>query len=250
MNNIFNAYAEYYDLLYYDKNYTIESKYINDILKNQSISNNSSILELGCGTGNHAVELQKYGYKIHGIDLSLDMITIANSKSGIINNNNIFLEVGDIRNISLNKKFEVILALFHVVSYVNNNDDLILDNEGVLIFDCWYGPGVLSDMPRVKVKNIKNEKIEMFRIAEPHFNENNNIVDVNYTILVKNLFNNEYTEFKEKHSMRYFFLPELEIILDIAGLQIIKQMEWITNSKTGFDTFTSTFVIKKINDNK
>ena len=260
MNNIFNFYAEYYDLLYYDKNYIHESQYINDILNNQNINNNSTILELGCGTGNHAIELQKYGYNIHGIDLSIDMINIANSKSAVINNNNIFLEVGDIRNISLNKKFDVILALFHVISYINNNDDLIhmfknlsetLVDDGVLIFDCWYGPGVLTDLPTVKVKNIKNERIEMFRIAEPHFHENKNIVDVNFKIFVKNLFNNEFSEFQEKHSMRYFFLPELEIILEIAGLKIIKQMEWITNGKTGFQTFTSTFVIKKIvNDNK
>jgi SAM-dependent methyltransferase len=255
MNNIFNLYADYYDLLYHDKNYILESNYIHDILKKQNINNNATILELGCGTGNHAIELQKYGYKIHGIDLSVDMIGIANSKSDIIDNKNIFLEVRDIRNISLNKKFKVILALFHVVSYINNNEELIslfknlsniLDDDGVFIFDCWYGPGVLADMPKVRVKNVKNKKIEMFRIAEPQFQENNNVVDVNYTIFVNNLACNEISCFKEKHSMRYFFLPELEMMLEITGLKLIKQMEWITDNIPGFKTFTSTFVIRKI----
>ncbi|OXS77038.1 hypothetical protein B1B04_01145 [Lysinibacillus sp. KCTC 33748] len=69
----FNQYAEYYDLLYKDKDYIQEANYIDSLLQKYS-SNTKSILELGCGTGKHAIILGKKGYKVHGVDLSEGMI--------------------------------------------------------------------------------------------------------------------------------------------------------------------------------
>ena len=53
MNKVFDAYAAYYDLLYQDKNYHKEAKYILRLLEDNGISS-GKILELGSGTGKHA----------------------------------------------------------------------------------------------------------------------------------------------------------------------------------------------------
>ena len=79
VKKIFDGYAKYYDLIYKNKNYVQESNYIHKILKLHSSKNN--ILEIGCGTGMHAICLSKYNYKIFGIDISDKMIKIANRKS-------------------------------------------------------------------------------------------------------------------------------------------------------------------------
>ena len=42
-----------------------------------------------------------------------------------------------------------------------------LKPNGVFIFDFWYGPGVLTDPPVVRLKRLENEEIEVLRIAEP-----------------------------------------------------------------------------------
>ena len=49
---IFEAYGRYYDLLYRDKDYTAEVKYINSLLYQHGVLGNE-LLELGSGTGRH-----------------------------------------------------------------------------------------------------------------------------------------------------------------------------------------------------
>jgi 2-polyprenyl-3-methyl-5-hydroxy-6-metoxy-1,4-benzoquinol methylase len=124
MNMVFDAYAAYYDLLYQDKNYHKEAKYISRLLEENGISN-GKILELGSGTGKHAEEFAKMGFCVHGIDLSPEMVQEANHR----NNNNLegklFFEVGDVRNFEAGKKFDAVISLFHVISYQLKNEDIL-----------------------------------------------------------------------------------------------------------------------------
>ena len=102
MNKVFDAYAAYYDLLYQDKNYHKEAKYILRLLEDNGISS-GKILELGSGTGKHAEEFAKMGFFVHGIDLSPEMVQEANHR----NNNNLegqlLFEVGDVRDFEAGK---------------------------------------------------------------------------------------------------------------------------------------------------
>ena len=66
---VFDEYAEYYDLLYKDKDYVAEANYIDGILQKYA-TGCQKILELGCGTGKHAELLSHKGYEITGIDMS------------------------------------------------------------------------------------------------------------------------------------------------------------------------------------
>ena len=124
MNKVFDAYAAYYDLLYQDKNYHKEAKYILRLLEDNGISS-GKILELGSGTGKHAEEFAKMGFCVHGIDLSPEMVQEANHR----NNNNLegqlYFEVGDVRNFEAGKKFDAVISLFHVISYQLKNEDIL-----------------------------------------------------------------------------------------------------------------------------
>lgn len=123
MNKVFDAYAAYYDLLYQDKNYHKEAKYILRLLEGNGISS-GKILELGSGTGKHAEEFAKMGFFVHGIDLSPEMVQKANHR----NNNNLegqlLFEVGDVRDFEAGKKFDAVISLFHVISYQIKNEDI------------------------------------------------------------------------------------------------------------------------------
>ena len=119
--NVFQSYANYYDLIYQDKDYQAECDFLESIFSKYFSKPVRTILDLGCGTGKHDLILQKEGYKITGVDNSKEMLKIAkaNLKNADIN----YIE-GDIRNINLNKKFDVIISLFHVFSYLTSNEDL------------------------------------------------------------------------------------------------------------------------------
>jgi len=116
---VFNKYARYYDLLYRDKDYAEEANFIRCLIQKHA-PNAKSILELGCGTGKHAELLSKMGYKILGIDMSCEMLEAANRRLGDLKENQaarLSFDCGDIRTYRTERCFDVVVSLFHVMSY-------------------------------------------------------------------------------------------------------------------------------------
>ena len=249
----FSEYAYYYNSFYRDKDYAKEAKDIDYLLKKygNSISN---IISFGCGTGNHDVELSKLGYCCHGIDLSSSMIEVAikNAKNENLNNT---YEVADIRHYNAHDSYDAVISLFHVMSYQVDNDDIdnaiksarkALVSGGMLLFDVWYGPGVLRDLPSVRIKEVEDDHNRMIRLCKPDIYENSNRVDVNYEILVIDKSSGIAKNINETHHMRYFFRPELEMILCQNGFKLIDTFDCKDLGNTSFESWTSYFLAKAI----
>ncbi|MDP3028836.1 MAG: class I SAM-dependent methyltransferase [Deltaproteobacteria bacterium] len=79
-STVFSNYARYYDLLYRDKDYAAEAEYVAGLIRKFHPSA-ESILELGSGTGKHALLLARKGFEVHGVELSEEMINIARSNA-------------------------------------------------------------------------------------------------------------------------------------------------------------------------
>ena len=250
----FNYYAEYYDLIYKDKDYKKEVSFVHNIIQKYN-STAESILELGCGTGIHANLLAKYGYFVTGVDRSDNMVAIANSTIQKDSNNNIEFVKGDICNLVLTRKFDVITALFHVVSYCTTNQDLIaifktvrkhIKPGGIFIFDCWYGPAVLTIKPSSRIKRFKNDELEITRIAEPVMHTIENCVDVNYQIFIKDNKKGTTNEINEVHRMRYLFFPEIKSLAENIGFKIIESGEWMTKQILSRNTWGACFILSTL----
>lgn len=251
--SVFKEYANYYDVLYKEKNYQEEAEYTHRLI-NRFHKKASSLLELGCGTGKLALYLGDTGYSVVGVDISQEMLALANSRlmdSGFYNVE--FLH-GDLRTLKLPRKFDVIISLFHVFSYQTTNGDFAaalttakehLNPDGILIFDCWYGPAVLSNKPTVRVKTIEDNVQQIVRIAEPELHPNTNTVDVNYSMFIKDKEINLVSEVKEMHSMRYFFLPEIRFFLQSAGLSMLHSEELVTGKKLDCESWNAVIVASK-----
>lgn len=248
----FNLYAQYYDLLYKEKDYWAEAEYVSNLIK-RSQPDAKSILNLGCGTGRHDFALTEMGYQMTGVDLSKEMIKQAR---GNLENRNakIRFEQGDIRRLSLGKKFDAVISLFHVISYQTTNKDLLevlktvgnhLKPGGIFIFDCWYGPGVLTDPPVVRIKRMENEHLKIIRLAEPVLHPNENVVDVNYTILIHEKKKDLNAVTEECHSMRYLFAPEIKYMLNRSSLEFINIFEWKRFELPLVNTWNACIVCQK-----
>jgi SAM-dependent methyltransferase len=254
--NVFAKYAQYYDLLYKDKEYKKESDFIVDLLREFSPSS-KNLLEIGCGTGSHAALIAESGYSIHGIDVSQDMLDIANiQKSELIRatQEKLTFSLGDAQDFAFNYQFDSIISLFHVVSYQTTNENLInmfqnvsrhLKVGGVFIFDYWYGPAVLTDRPVVRVKKMESDEMQVIRIAEPVLYPNENVVNVNYDIFIRDKFSSAVEQISEAHRMRYLFATEIEQLAHQSGLKLERSMEWLTGQAPSFDTWGVCSVLKK-----
>ena len=74
------VFARYYDRLYSKKNYEAEVAYILKAYERFRGRLPRKILDVGCGTGNHAMILGKRGLNVVGIDISSEMINAAKRK--------------------------------------------------------------------------------------------------------------------------------------------------------------------------
>jgi SAM-dependent methyltransferase len=252
----FDLYAHYYDVLYNDKDYQAEVCYVEELLKEFGPVE-PSILELGCGTGIHAQLFAEKGYDLHGVDLGENMIARAVSRQSEMTketSKKLDFSVGNVLNVRVNKKFGAVISLFHVISYQVSNEDLNaafltasehLDADGLFIFDVWYGPAVLSSPPEVRVKRINDGIINVVRIAEPDFFPNENRVDVNYELIISEHGSSIVNRVIEKHSMRYLFHPEIKILLEQVGMELVHAEEWLTKNQPGCNTWGVCFVAKK-----
>ena len=251
MTNFGNLYAQYYDLLYQDKNYIREVEYINTLVKNHQ-NNAITLLDMGCGTGKHAELLCEKGYTVHGIDLSTDMLEIAEQRR-LGKENKLSFSHSNIQNLALNKKFDVVVSLFHVMSYQNSNHELIhafhaakehLVDDGVFIFDFWYAPAVLTDLPTTRIKRLENDLIKVTRLAEPILHHQQNVVDVHYDVFIHDKRNGEVVEKKELHKMRYLFDTELEFICEQVGFKILNKFKWMSEDVPSLDSWNVVWILK------
>lgn len=248
----FNHYSEYYDLLYQDKDYLREVGYIQKLL-NQYQPACQSILELGCGTGLHGSLLSQQGFHITGIEISETMLAVAKSRS-LANSFRFTAIHGDARTLRLPQTFDAVISLFHVASYQTSNEDILamfatasvhLEQNGLFIFDTWYGPAVLADRPTVRTKQMENERASVTRLAEPTIDVNQNIVDVNYTLQITDKRTGSKTSLRELHRMRYFFLPELQLLAASSGFHLIHSEEWLTSAAPSDKSWGVTFLCQK-----
>lgn len=244
----FNSYSVYYDLLYRDKDYEAEVDYVTNVLHRFGIKG-KELLEFGSGTGKHGRLFAQRGYQVTGIELSPEMVAKSETIPGFS------CQQGDICSLKLGHTFDVVLSLFHVLSYQTTNASVQavfasatehLETGGLFVFDVWYSPAVYFQKPEVRIKRISDEAIEITRIAEPILFPNENRVDVNYTIFVRDLASGSIETFTETHPMRHFSLPELDLIAQISGFELVGVEGFLTGERVSEETWGVCFILKKL----
>lgn len=249
---VFGAYSRYYDLLYRDKDYTGESDYLHRLIESHR-PGSVSILDLGCGTGRHDFCLTRLGHDLTGVDQSHEMLAVAAQQKAEFSGPRAapnFVQ-GDVRSVRLDQTFDVVVSLFHVMSYQTQDQDLQralvtirehLKPGGLFIFDCWYGPAVLSDPPTVRVKRLEDEMIQVTRLAEPVMHANQNLVDVNYQVFIRDKRTKMVEELRETHTIRYLFAPEVRHFCELAGLRLQEFQPFMAQGTPGLDTWNVVFL--------
>jgi SAM-dependent methyltransferase len=253
--DVFGDYGRYYDVLYADKDYAAEGRYVVTLLE-KYVDTPRTILEFGSGTGRHGRVLARHGYHVTGIERSQEMIQrAAEAPDELGDLSGSFRCVqGDIRSTSVRATFDAVISLFHVVSYQTESEDVAavfknaarhLKSGGLFLFDVWYAPAVLTLQPAVRVRRVEDERFHVTRTAEPVLLADRNCVQVNYTLFVRDKQDETIRTLSETHLMRYFSTPEIEWLGQNAGLSVVAHEEWLTGRPPSTGTWGVCYVVRK-----
>ncbi len=222
-------YSDSYDLLYKEKDYYGECTLIEQIIREYSKIPVHSILDLGCGTGNHSLFLAERGYEVTGVDRSDGMLDIARAKADQKKIHCDFYQ-SDLREFDNHKKYDAVIMMFAVLGYQLENDDVNaslktvskhLKKGGVFICDVWYGPAVLNQKPGEKVRVIETGDTKIIRVSSGILDIYRHLVKVHFHLwTIKG--DRVLAETQEDHAMRFFFPQELSLLFKNGGLKIRK----------------------------
>lgn len=95
------------------------------IIRECNLRVGSTVLDLGCGAGRHAVELAKHGIRVVGVDYSQGLIdrAIARARAATVDVAS-FIK-GDCRDVALGERFDAVICLYDVIgSYAEKSENL------------------------------------------------------------------------------------------------------------------------------
>jgi SAM-dependent methyltransferase len=256
----FHLYSKYYDLLYRDKDYAGESEYVLKMIAGYSETkeiNTLKILELGCGSGGHAAFMAPRVNELLGVERSSHMAEEAQKK----NIANFQVVEGDAtqleRSLPQQKQlnyFDAVVSLFHVVSYLNDNQQVVscfnsafhaLKPGGVFVFDVWFTPAVYWLRPEKRTRTMKDDDISVLRSAHSEVDVMKNVVTVHFETEITDINTGEKTTLNEQHPMRCYSVPEIELLAKAAGFTFVLAEEFVTGKPAAVDTWGVCFLLKK-----
>lgn len=142
--------SELYDLLYLGrgKDFAGEAEVVADLIRARR-PDAASLLDVGCGTGEHLATWRGTFARVAGVDVSPDMIAVARAKLP-----GVPVHLGDMRDFDLGRTFDGICTLFSTLGYMPSTAELDaavgnltrhLMPGGVLVAEPWWFPDRFLD---------------------------------------------------------------------------------------------------------
>jgi hypothetical protein len=121
-----------------------------------------------------------------------------------------------------------------------------LKPNGVFMFDVWYSPAVYHQKPETRIKRLEDDAIAIIRLAESKMELDNNVVEVNFEVIIKDKATQATESITEKHLMRHFSIPEIKMLATFTGFEVVIAEEFLTENTPSEYTWGVSFLLRKI----
>ena len=225
INSFTGLHAGYYDLVYADKPYADEARFVVRWLEALLGRRPRTLLDLACGTGRHAVEFEAMGIEVTGVDINEELLDKARERAPGIE-----FHAQDMRDLDLGAaRFEAITCLFDSIGYPQRNEGVIaalegarrhLADGGALAVEFLHAPAMLLHAVPVRVRRWPTDAGgELLRISRTRLDPVGHVMDVDYE-LVDLRPDGTYERWQERQSNRFFSVEEVRALMVCAGLTL------------------------------
>jgi SAM-dependent methyltransferase len=130
--------SPYYHLLYDNRDHSEAEMFIGSLFEHLQLEKGKRVLDLACGQGRHALQVNQLGYTVVGVDLSLESIKEA---SNTMTSDSLTFERKDMRELHFDAEFDLVMNLFTSFGYFQKEGD----NQKVLssVSDALRSGGIL-----------------------------------------------------------------------------------------------------------
>lgn len=246
---MYTDFAYVYDVMMGDIPYEEWAEYAKGLLEENGIKPGAHVAELGCGTGSFTMEMCKLGYKMTGIDLSPDMLSVAKSKFEDTEYSDTVLSEQDMTGFSLPEKADALISVCDSVNYIMEEESLEklftcagknLKSNGVFIMDLktrYFYENVLAY--NTMAENFENCSY----IWDNYYHEEERVNEYLLTLFVQD--GKFYRKYVENHFQKAY---EVDEVMDAArknGFTGIKVYDAFTREKPGKCSERVYFVFRR-----
>ncbi len=245
--DIYKSFAQVYDLFMSDIDYKSWIKYLKQLWAKYNF-NPKLIAELGCGTGNITIELAKRGYDMIAIDISEDMLAVAQKKS---NNLDILYLLQDMIEFELYGTVDCIISLCDSINYITDENDLLkvfklvnnyLEPKGLFIFDI----NTEYKFEKLLSNNTFAQTDEKACYIWENFYDENEKINAYYMNFFIKKQNNYYQRFEETHYQKAYKINEIQNLLNKANLKLLDVFDAFTFNKPRNESDRVYFIAQEI----
>ncbi len=232
MNDVFGQeYAAAYDLFYAGKSYEAECDVLERAFREFSARPVLRVLDIGCGTGGHALPMARRGYEVVGVDRSPGMLAVAQAKAQAAGLASVITYVESDITAALDvAPCDAALMMFNVLGYQTSPQDVAsalkvvrqsLRPGGLFLFDAWQTEAVEREPPAPRERLYEEDGDKWIRRSSGHLDREHDICTV--TIQVHRLLDGQIAaETVEHHRVRHFSHETLIELLAAAGIDLVR----------------------------
>jgi SAM-dependent methyltransferase len=249
---VYGRFARYYDIIYHGLvDYEGDVDFLERVFR-RFRSTPKTILDLGCGTGNHALPLARRGYRVTGIDQSREMLALARKKAASSRTRPRFVRA-DMRSFHLGRKFDAAVCMFGAFGYVLSERDVLrslwsvhghLGPAGLYVFEFWQGSAA-RPAPFESWLDVHRKNLEIVRLDIARYDPRTGRLPVEFQFIVlggRLLID----RFEEVHTIQTYSLPGIRDLLRRGGFELVGAFAG-TNAKKTFSPVTpKTFRIMAV----
>ena len=140
----YSALAPVYDRLNDTVDYGAWADFIEKIFERYAHEKPSLVLDLGCGTGSMTAELAERGYDMTALDLSAEMLSVAEQRMRESGHDNVLFLMGDMCSFELYGTVDAVVCCLDGINHLTSRADLLacfstvanyLNPDGLFVFD-------------------------------------------------------------------------------------------------------------------